>query len=435
MFLGLGLKFVIRTAYFVEIARALGVGSYGAFIGVVALVGVAAPFGDFGSSSLLLQNVSRDRNLFAIYWGRGLITTCVTSIVLIAVVLAIATGILPATIPRQLVFIVAASDILVVSLITMAAEAYQAVDRLKGTAAINIAASAARLAGATTLIAIHHHPSALSWAYVYLSSAILVAAPAILLVTVSIGGAEVRWRHWVPEIRQGAHFSIGQCAQTLYNDIDKTMLARLSSLEATGVYGAAYRCVDVSFVPIASLLQACYCEFFRAGAGGVTQCIKYAKPLWAWALGYAVSVTVLLLLFAGLLPDVLGAGYGEAAEAVRWLAVLPTLKVASYFFSNMLTGANRQGARAFLQVGVGLFNVLINLWLIPAYSWRGAAWSSIASDGLLAIGAGTAVFIIARNERITQIGIGPPAAPPVGEGRDGVWLEHSQNGAQVVDIN
>jgi hypothetical protein len=45
---------------------------------------------------------------------------------------------------------------------------------------------------------------------------------------------------------------------------------------------------------------------------------------------------------------------------------------------------------------VAAFNVLINLWIIPAYSWRGAAWSSIASDTLLVCGVGAAVFILSR---------------------------------------
>ena len=49
-----------------------------------------------------------------------------------------------------------------------------------------------------------------------------------------------------------------------------------------------------------------------------------------------------------------------------------------------------------MQAAVAVFNVLINLWLIPVYSWRGAAWSSIASDGVLLISVATAVWILSR---------------------------------------
>jgi O-antigen/teichoic acid export membrane protein len=66
------------------------------------------------------------------------------------------------------------------------------------------------------------------------------------------------------------------------------------------------------------------------------------------------------------------------------LALLPLLKTFHYFAADSLTGAGHQGLRTLVQVLVALFNVAVNLWLIPVYSWRGAAWSSLASDGLLA---------------------------------------------------
>jgi O-antigen/teichoic acid export membrane protein len=50
------------------------------------------------------------------------------------------------------------------------------------------------------------------------------------------------------------------------------------------------------------------------------------------------------------------------------------------------------------QVAVAVFNVLINLWLIPAYSWRGAAWSSLASDGALVLAMYTAVLYAMSKE-------------------------------------
>jgi hypothetical protein len=32
---------------------------------------------------------------------------------------------------------------------------------------------------------------------------------------------------------------------------------------------------------------------------------------------------------------------------------------------------------------VCLFNIAVNLWVIRAFAWRGAAWSSLFTDGLL----------------------------------------------------
>jgi O-antigen/teichoic acid export membrane protein len=117
------------------------------------------------------------------------------------------------------------------------------------------------------------------------------------------------------------------------------------------------------------------------------------------AFRYSSCMCAVLLLSAGLVPHILGPEYARTTEALRWLAPLPVLKGFHYFFSDSLTGAGHQGLRAAIQAMVAAFNVLINLWLIPAYSWRGAAWSSLASDGLLACATAAAVLILARRSK------------------------------------
>jgi O-antigen/teichoic acid export membrane protein len=178
------------------------------------------------------------------------------------------------------------------------------------------------------------------------------------------------------------------------------MLVRLGTLEATGIYGAAYRLIDVSFAPVASLLAAAYPGFFRAGAGGISAAIQYAKPLFWRGFAYATLVSGAMLVGAGIVPYILGSEYRLTVEALRWLAILPMLKVVHVFLSDTLSGAGYQGLKSLIQLGVAVFNVLINLWIIPAYSWRGAAWSSIASDALLACGIGAAVMVLSRRSQV-----------------------------------
>jgi len=399
MSLGQGFRLVIQALYFVLIARSLGAANYGAFIGVVALVGIVYPFATLGSGNLLVKNVARDASLFARYWGRALVTTAVASSVLFAAVLVLSHFALPSSIPFRLVLLVAGSDLFGLSITQVCSQAFQAFERLNWTAAINVMSSSSRLTGALILVAIHRHPSALQWGYLYFSSTSLVAVAAMLLVLVKLGSPRFKLWKSSAETREGFYFSAGLSAQTIYNDIDKTMLARLGTLEAAGIYGAAYRLIDVTFVPIQSLLAAAYPNFFRTGAAGISATLGYARRLVWGALAYSVAACLAILLFAGVVPLILGPEYIFTAEALRWLALLPVLKVLHYFLSDSLTGAGFQGVRTCIQAGVALFNVLINLWIIPAYSWRGAAWSSIASDALLVGSIGTAAFVLSRRAR------------------------------------
>ncbi len=403
MFFGAGLRLLIQALYFIAIARALGVGKYGAFIGVLALVSIAVPFGDLGTGNLLVQNVSFNKSSFATYWGRALVTTAGFGSALAIVVVLLSHLVLPLSIPSRLVFLVSVSDILGLNIITTCGQAFQAFDQLKWMAALNVLVSAGRLIAASVLIGIHPHPSALQWGYSYASSTIFVAAMALILVWSKLGAPHFSWRRSIAEIREGCYFSASLSAQTIYNDIDKTMLARLGTLDATGIYGAAYRLIDVSFVPVSSLLFASYPGFFRAGADGISSCLRYAKPLLLRSLAYSVFICIAILVSAGAIPHVLGPEYARTTEALRWLAVLPILRALQFFFCNALTGAGYQGLRAGIQVVVALFNVGFNLWIIPLYSWRGAAWSSLASDALLALGVGAAALVLSRRSRTVAV--------------------------------
>jgi O-antigen/teichoic acid export membrane protein len=399
MSIGQGLRLAIQASYFALIVRSLGVSNYGAFVGVVALVGIAFPFGSLGSGNLLVKNVSRDPHLFATYWGKALGITAILSLILVGVILAISRFVLPPTIPRRLVLLVAVADLLGFNIIVIAGQAFQAFERLKWTAAINIFLSASRLTGAVLLVVIHRHPSALQWGYIYFYSTSIVSISAFWVVTAKLGPPTLNLRRLGVEIPEGFYFSVSLSAQTIYNDIDKTMLARLSTLSATGIYGAAYRIIDVTFAPVSGLLWAAYPNFFREGAEGISSSLAYAKPLLKRAMGYSVIICGLILLCAGLVPYIFGPEYVRTAEALRWLAPLPVLRTLHYFLSDTLTGAGYQGLRSAIQTGVAFFNVLINFWLIPAYSWRGAAWSSIASDALLACSVGAAIFILTTGPR------------------------------------
>ena len=135
--------------------------------------------------------------------------------------------------------------------------------------------SVARLLGALIIVVITRHPTALQWGYVYLITTFAVATVSYALVCAKLGAPSFRFRRSFDETREGFYFSVTLSAQTIYNDIDKTMLARLSTLAATGIYGAAYRIVDASFAPVSALLAAAYPNVFRRGIAGIAGSCKY----------------------------------------------------------------------------------------------------------------------------------------------------------------
>lgn len=381
---GQGLRLIIQAVYFVLIARSLGPKEYGAFVAMTSLVAIAAPFAGFGCTVVLLKYVSRDRSVLRSYWGNGLLTIAVSGSLLSLVIMSLA----PLFIGRQLlplIIFVCLSDLFMIRVAELAAFAYAALGRMGESARINVYISLTKLLGIVILSSSVRHPTVRQWIIAYALSAVVCFLYAFLRTTITAGGIQIRpLRAW-KDLPESALFAVSLSSMSIYNDLDKTMVGRLSSFTATGIYGAAYRIIDVSLVPVRAMLSAAYPEFFRLGVGGPSVTKRYAYKLIKRSLPFGALVAVGLLLGAPVLPHILGKNYTSAVEALRWLAIIPFLRCIHIFLADGLTGAGHQGSRTLVQVGVGVFNVVLNIIFIPIWSWRGAAWSSIVCDATLAI--------------------------------------------------
>ena len=391
--LGFGLRAIIQGIYFVIIARALGPDGYGAFVGVVALVALVAPFAGVGMGNILIRNVARNRETLAESWGSGIVAVVLSGSLLVLLILITSALILPSAIPVALTVSVCLSDILFFKLVDLSGQAFQAVQQLRETAALPVILSAVRLIAAVTLL-VAGSSSPTAWGMLYCGSSALSAVLAVALVQVRLGAPRFRLAAIGENLKEGFAFSISLAAQNTYNDLDKTMLASLSTLGAAGIYAAAYRIVDVSFTPVRAVLFASYARFFQHGVGGVRSAFGFAKRLLPIATIYGTIASAGLFAGAGLVPALLGSRYATTVDALRWLALLPFLKTLHYFVADTLTGSGYQWLRSTIQVLVAVTNVGLNLWLIPLHSWRGAAWASLASDSLLAICLWLAVLAV-----------------------------------------
>jgi O-antigen/teichoic acid export membrane protein len=375
----------MQAAYFVIVARTLGVAKYGEFIGITALVAIVSPFVGLGSEILLLKNVAKDRSLFATYWGNSLLIVLGTGVGFIGLLGLLAPVLLPRSISPLAIFIVAVSDLIFGSIINVAVRAFQAIDRLNISAQISIFLMFTKVLAAIALLKFFPSPNGLEWVSLYAVSSVLTAVLAMVLVQRSLGSPRLDLAQIKPELAEGVSFSISNSAYTIYNDIDKTMLARLSTLAATGIYAAAYRLIDVAFIPVVSIAGAAYADFFRKGKDGIGATLVFAKPLVAISTSYSLVAGLGLILFAPIVPIILGDEYLPVVEALRWLAPIPLFRAMQHFGGDILSGSGFQSWRSGIETGIAVFNIGLNLWLIPLYSWRGSAWASVTSDGVLAI--------------------------------------------------
>jgi O-antigen/teichoic acid export membrane protein len=380
--IGQGFRLVIQAAYFVFIARSLGPDAYGAFVTVVAMAALLGPFSGLGTPNLFIKNVRAGRREPNLCWGNGIVLTVVSGSALSAVGLGLSL-LLQLKTASFVVVMVYISDLVLLKVTELAAFGFTALGRMKQTAIQSVVICLLRLAGIVVLMLTVHPVTLRGWVVVYLFTSLLGMIYAV------VKGGQIWGRPTtdLPALRQdvaeGVFFSVAGSAATVYNDIDKIMLSRLADLAATGVYAAAYRVIDVTMTPVRALAAAAYPQFFREGAGGLGATYPYALSLIAKAAIYGCLASAGLWLLAPGLPIVLGPKYVEVVGAVRWLALIPLLRCIHSFLADALSGAGLQRTRTGVQVAVAAVNILLNLMVLPRYSWRGAAWTSLGCDGLL----------------------------------------------------
>jgi O-antigen/teichoic acid export membrane protein len=380
--IGQGFRLVIQAAYFVLIARSLGPDAYGAFVTVVAMAALLGPFSGLGTPNLFIKNVRAGTRKANLCWGNGIVLTVVSGSALSLIGLGLS-FLFQLKTAAFVVVMVCISDLILLKVTELAAFGFTALERLKETAIQSVVVSLLRLTGIVALMLTMHPVTLRDWVLVYLLTGLVGMIYAVVKGGQVWGPPAIDLQALRQDVAEGVFFSVAGSAATVYNDIDKIMLGRLADLAATGVYAAAYRVIDVTMTPVRSLAAAAYPQFFRKGAGGLGATYPYALSLIAKAAIYGSLASAGLWLFAPGLPMVLGSKYEEVVAAVRWLALIPLLRCIHSFLADALSGAGLQRTRTGIQVVVALVNIGLNLIVLPRYSWRGAAWTSLGCDGLL----------------------------------------------------
>jgi O-antigen/teichoic acid export membrane protein len=405
-----------QAVYFVLMGRTLGSREYGAFVGVVALVAVLTQFSSLGMEMVMLRDVSRDRARFGAAWGAALRVAAGGFVLLLLGALAFGHIFLSPGL-RLLIPWIAVSDGLFGKAAQMAGRAFQSTGQMRTMAQLTAAMNAGRAALAAALFAYVRwyggHASALTWAHIYWIAPVLVGTIACLLVTLRIGPPRwqpLRRRDW----SEGFSFSLSSSSISLYNDIDKTFLVSFGQTFAAGIYGAAYRMADVASIPLYSVYAAATPRLFRAGTQGVEQAHALSRRiLWRMSL-YAAAAAAALFFGAPLVPLLFGPSFAESVPALRWLCLLPLLRVLHYAWGTTITASASQWNRTATQIAAAALNLALCAWMIPRWSWLGAAWASLLTDAALAALSFAVLWRIRSNRSAALQGLQLTPQPPVG---------------------
>jgi O-antigen/teichoic acid export membrane protein len=387
--LGYAARLTFQFGTFLLLARHLGVDGFGAFAGVLALVGLISPFVEWGGYSLIVRDIKAGSSA-ARAFGNSLMLSAVTVPVGLLALAALKPFALPA---QSWVFVLCIgvaqflggrTSALVFGIHTAQDDNWRntILEVITGGGLFAFVLALSRFSGDLE-----------TWGWYYLINSLIAGALATAWIVHRHGRPTTDLEDVRTRIQPGFHFAVATSAQSAYTDLDKVMLVRLDSEQAAGVYTAAFRLINVAYLPLAAILYTTYPQFFSTGQRGLVETRAWAHRVVRWSVAYGVFASAALWLLAPFVPVLLGAEYAESVGALRLLCVMLLLQGLTQPYGDVLTGTGRQGLRGQVQLGVLVLNIVLNLLLIPSYGWAGAAWASVITQAVL---CGTFIWIVER---------------------------------------
>ena len=387
---------VMQAGYFIVVARLLGKENYGSFIVITASAAIVFPFLAFGSEHVLVKNVATNRASFRTYWGNTLVLLTSNGFALTIILLLLSPIIFPGNIAWGTILLILLADLICLGLLDISYKALIACDLVKKTAQLGIFSTCGKFLAALSLYVFIPRPSIATWVYLYLTTSLITAMIAIILVNKMLGTPRPVWSDLKSNIGQGLYFSISASANNINAGLDKSMLGKLSNVAAAGIYGSAYRFIDVGNVFLAALSGATYTRFFQHGTVGIKGSLGFARRLFPMITLYAIASIIGYWIFAPFIPAILGEEFREAIGALLWLSPLPAIAAFQYLAADTLTGSGHQKARSIVQAVAAIINIVLNILLIPRFSWQGAAWATLIADSLRLVCLWLIVFLLYR---------------------------------------
>lgn len=189
---------------------------------------------------------------------------------------------------------------------------------------------------------------------------------------------------WKRIMKIAAPLAISVVFNLIYFKVDTVLLSVMKPAQDVGIYGAPYKVLE-SLITFAAIFAGLLLPILAKYA--FHQPDKFAK---IYKKGFDVLAIFIIPLIVGTLfyarPIMILFGGGEFKESAQVLRILIFACGAIFFahlFGNSIVACNQQKKMMWIYFVTAMLSVVLNLILIPPFSYFGAATSTLASELLV----------------------------------------------------
>ncbi len=204
--------------------------------------------------------------------------------------------------------------------------------------------------------------------------------------------------YWRTLLRGSIAIGLALAIAQIYFRIDVLLLAALRDSVEVGLYGAAVKLLELAELVAAAIGITVFPLLARYVRSDPPRMRLLFQRTFDLLLAAAGALVVLMTVTAAEIVVLLsGEEFREAGDALRLLAPYVLLSFVTGLLWRALIAYGEDRALLALAVGILSINVALNLVVIPAYGFRGAAVTTIVTES---IGLATALALLWRRHRL-----------------------------------
>lgn len=206
----------------------------------------------------------------------------------------------------------------------------------------------------------------------------------------------------------GLAIALGQ----VYFRIDTLLLALIRDPVEVGLYGAAYKFIELSGFFIAAFGLSIFPPLTRFIATGDSRARGLVQKAFDLLMATAAPLAVTLFVFAEEIVVVsAGSKFRDGAVALQILAPYVVLSFANGVLFFILIASDRDRVLLGVSSAVLIINVVLNVVLIPEYGFKAAAGTSVVSEACVLV---PIALLVRREGLLPRLSYIPPIALAAG---------------------
>lgn len=398
-----------QFAWFIVLARYLGVVEFGGLMVVTAVTALGAALASLGAGDAVLRHTARDRTAYPRMLGHALIVLTVTGLCLALIATAamwlLLGGETAARIGIGRLLLFALANIWMACLISLAQYVFLGLGDLKRANVVELGYAVGRLVSAVVACIGFKAATLAEWALWNFAAHAVILAAAVALVRPF--GRPV-WHVERSELLLGFHYCTPRMLDALRVNTDRIVLGIVVAASVLANYAVAARITQVSQIVVNSLNRIVYPRFARRKAEGFLAIRRTALLYQAGVCTLALATACGVYLVAPLLPLIIGQAYESTIGYIRilcWLLVPLAAQTVPY---DLLGAFDRHGVRATLYNSVSLAGAAAMALAVYLWGIAGAFAAVYVIESALAVGLWLLVLHLAHSERSAQRVRGAP---------------------------